>query len=638
MKFSQKLLIGTVFTILFLNIFSTIFFLYLIDARTAELTGHASSGTVKMCINMPPTLNVPCNTNMSQNSSYYCQLNGTDPNGNNLTFTQVMEGMKVFNLSADGIIDFTPTNDHVGNWSTVFVLDDGQNCSNSVVNKTFNFSVANINDPPYLVNNLPDINLTGNATYHAFYLNDYFSDPDGDPLTFNVTIPALGISLVLSGSSEVVVTASQCINETTVQFEAKDPYNLTADSNLVTIRVSCRDENEDDQGEDQDSSSGAGGGGGAAVICKEDWNCMDWLTCLPTGYQWRHCYDLGGCNDPKFLKRECDYQGPAPTCEENWVCEDWGACLPNGTQYRTCEDINDCDSLAYMPFLSQPCFYEPNCFDGIQNGNETGVDCGGECGECPIIETPAFIQENKVAAWVIAVSILSAILLLGLAQLYHEQLLKGISHLILILTKKHRKEILLTEVQKQMLLEAIYDAETNKIDKPAHLLYESLTKIVRDYFVMILNLPNEFSKEDLLKGLANKKISKELSSLLINFFDRIYDLEATNTEFDKLFFFSISEELRTLVCATSEYVVKDIERELVEFLPSEEDSFSVEIVKRMISLFRALQYEQYEIAKQEYDTIIGLYEDLPAEEKEAAYDLLMTLFGELKYDIERAKT
>ncbi|PHI20399.1 hypothetical protein CEQ90_08035 [Lewinellaceae bacterium SD302] len=26
----------------------------------------------------------------------------------------------------------------------------------------------------------------------------------------------------------------------------------------------------------------------------------------------------------------------------------------------------------------------PNCFDGIQNGNETGVDCGGDCDPCPV--------------------------------------------------------------------------------------------------------------------------------------------------------------------------------------------------------------------------------------------------------------
>jgi hypothetical protein len=26
--------------------------------------------------------------------------------------------------------------------------------------------------------------------------------------------------------------------------------------------------------------------------------------------------------------------------------------------------------------------FNPTCSDGIQNGNETGIDCGGECKSC----------------------------------------------------------------------------------------------------------------------------------------------------------------------------------------------------------------------------------------------------------------
>ncbi|MTB51609.1 cohesin domain-containing protein [Lewinella sp. W8] len=33
--------------------------------------------------------------------------------------------------------------------------------------------------------------------------------------------------------------------------------------------------------------------------------------------------------------------------------------------------------------INQNCGNEPTCNDGIQNGNETGVDCGGDCAPCP---------------------------------------------------------------------------------------------------------------------------------------------------------------------------------------------------------------------------------------------------------------
>lgn len=31
-----------------------------------------------------------------------------------------------------------------------------------------------------------------------------------------------------------------------------------------------------------------------------------------------------------------------------------------------------------------PCVSEPTCNDGLQNGNETGIDCGGDCADCPV--------------------------------------------------------------------------------------------------------------------------------------------------------------------------------------------------------------------------------------------------------------
>ena len=33
---------------------------------------------------------------------------------------------------------------------------------------------------------------------------------------------------------------------------------------------------------------------------------------------------------------------------------------------------------------------EPTCFDGIMNGGEMGVDCGGSCAPCPTFSNPVF--------------------------------------------------------------------------------------------------------------------------------------------------------------------------------------------------------------------------------------------------------
>ena len=80
-------------------------------------------------------------------------------------------------------------------------------------------------------------------------------------------------------------------------------------------------------------------------------------------------------------------------CIANWNCSDWGPCLPNGTQYRECLDLNRCDESytqqialgierAVKPEEAQTCTYVSICADGMLNGDESDVDCGGSCSKC----------------------------------------------------------------------------------------------------------------------------------------------------------------------------------------------------------------------------------------------------------------
>lgn len=59
---------------------------------------------------------------------------------------------------------------------------------------------------------------------------------------------------------------------------------------------------------------------------------------------------------------------------------------------------------------------EPSCMDGVQNGGETGVDCGGpDCGPCDvqltIAEAAAFLQETAVEDTTAAAELLGEVVL-----------------------------------------------------------------------------------------------------------------------------------------------------------------------------------------------------------------------------------
>lgn len=71
-------------------------------------------------------------------------------------------------------------------------------------------------------------------------------------------------------------------------------------------------------------------------------------------------------------------------CSERWQCEEWSSCSIDGRQTRKCTDLNKCGTTKKKPTTVKECTYIPTCSDGIQNGDETGVDCGGSCPPCPI--------------------------------------------------------------------------------------------------------------------------------------------------------------------------------------------------------------------------------------------------------------
>ena len=57
------------------------------------------------------------------------------------------------------------------------------------------------------------------------------------------------------------------------------------------------------------------------------------------------------------------------------VTDEYGNELASGASFNSTSSGNFCISVDNGP--------DPTCDDGIQNGNETGVDCGGDCAACP---------------------------------------------------------------------------------------------------------------------------------------------------------------------------------------------------------------------------------------------------------------
>ncbi|MBR9692540.1 hypothetical protein GOV07_01270 [Candidatus Woesearchaeota archaeon] len=639
MAVARRVLQLTVFFILLLNILSAVFILYETQQELELVTaraGTSNTGNITLCINFPPSLGVPCNTTMAQDQPYFCQLNGTDVGPSNLSYFQIPQppdNVSIFYLSPTGLINFTPLNNDTGNHSTILGVDDNSGCENAYAYYMFNYEIKNVNDPPYLIRAIPNQMMMSGTTLYAFRLDDYFNDPDGDPLTYEIIRSATGITInaTLHPDSTVSFRSDEC-GRGHFQFVATDPFNLSANSNAVQVEVVCEVAG---GGVDDGSGGSGGGGGGGGAFCIPEMVCMPWSDCYPNGLMVQVCYDKNGCNNDevKFYK-ECDYGAEPPLCEENWLCSEWGPCFSNGLQNRTCIDLTECGTENSMPPLEQSCVYIPTCFDGIQNGGETGIDCGGPCESCREVQQPTILESGKFPTLLVLLAILLLSILLALFVLYREKIYEGLAALGWMMARRHDKELLLAPSEKQVLFEAL-----RKLGKDLRILvpikaYQRLAEIIRTYYSFILDIPFETTREELSALLVKRELSEELRRVLSSFLQRLDLLESGRLPVDRLrpvLFSSTFEELRLLVCMTSAYELTEVAREVPERHITQEMSFVHEIRLRLMASYEALQFLRTDVVQEQYMAILRAYDALDVGKRELLYGDIDRLYQELLY-------
>ena len=255
-------------------------------------------------------------------------------------------------------------------------------------NKTWYVQISKINRPPVLLFQIPGFMIFENTEAVAYNLNDYFRDPDEGILQFEYRqvnpafeLPGVAYANVSVNIDETGSVTYNPMNNTYgyvyFVFTAYDILNASAESNIAKVDVISSDKFKDleststkdycgdyfcsvvetcsncpfDCGECQDNES---------MGCKPDWNCTEWTPCMPAGFMTRNCTDLADCKDNR-TKPDDILQ-----CEYTAKCDDG---LKNGI-----EEGVDCGG---------PCEPCPTCDDGIQNQGEDGIDCGGPCELCP---------------------------------------------------------------------------------------------------------------------------------------------------------------------------------------------------------------------------------------------------------------
>lgn len=611
--------------VFFLSLAHTSYILFKVDqlAGKARPTGQASNaqGRAQICINHPPELGIPCNTLGTQNTTYTCMLNGSDADNasQNITFGALFLNTTLFTINGtNGLINFTPSSSQIGNHTINFTLEDNSSCTNGQVSSLFTLSInSSRNRPPILVKNISSVTFNQGEIISAFFLTNYFTDPDGDALTFNVSSQSLYILTIDSVTSEVTINATTCGQTASVIFTGIDPFNETADSNLVSI--TCVNPS---TAASSSSSSSSG-----QSKCLSQFACFDYTSCTSQGVKTKRCVDENGCKADEYITVVC--KAPeVERCVESWSCTDWGECLLNGRQYRTCTDLNGCKGTQKRPMEEQTCRFLPSCFDGLKDGDETGIDCGGSCKPCLTLETPGFIQEDiKPVTYILLILTLLGFGLLMANKYYHKQL----HHLLVksgwYLSGRYDKAILLSEGVKRKLLEDLDELLKEMNKGSAEEAFERVGGLVEDYFRESKVTPR--ASPHYKRSRVKKALPGPLESTLDLFYSHSKHLNRKGWP-DKDILQFVIEEFRAIINLTSSAEVK-VPYDVKEIKIDEYTHPSEKVRLKMINTWIALQFNEVDLARERYEDLIELYELLDNRSKLSLYSEVYRLYQEIKY-------
>ncbi|MFH1511656.1 MAG: Ig-like domain-containing protein [Candidatus Woesearchaeota archaeon] len=689
------------------------------EPRPAKPTGKSyEEAYLYVCINAPARLNVSCDANVTAYYNYTCIAKNDDLDMSLPTVSCSFPGCSVSTANSSFIVIATPDNSHVGNQSMDITANDNVGCINSIFNYTANFSVffnypplitsyqpnesklpefpnfnleenksvrfnvsffelldeqvavawyvnhtlrnqtlnasspdyyvfhtnfsswgvysvmlvlsdvfnlqstinwtvnvTNVNRPPVFIANLPSQSWFKGQIKGAFYLNDYVYDPDqDDKLSFGVVYHNPLHSILASihpynGNYVVFTQPDSWVGTEQVFFTVQDNWGGFDASNNVTLSVV------EPPTTYYPPQSTAGGGGGGRPKCIEEWFCEKWSLCAQNGTMARLCMDLNNCNT--IIKK------PNTTARCVYIRECYDGVQNQG------EDGIDCGG---------PCPPCATCYDRLQNQGESGIDCGGPCDTCPGEEKPASeekpaviiekdivvqrLQEGLMGVWIVAslalLMVLSAVLVLVRPYLfsvycrYHKR-------------REQAQVLVMTEQDEAMLRDQVLvrlDKFGSAIPKVGvSQSSKELASISRQFFKFLLKVDYEFTYEELNREITSRKLDQNLKGIISSFFRRVGEIEYASYEVSKQELQSLADELREIIVLTTNISIP---------APAAKSTEESGDIYAMISEgLSALRSKDIDAATAKYNIILQRYKQMPDSDKKNIYIAVRRLLDEI---------
>ena len=172
----------------------------------------------------PVTLTAGADTATVDVSPYF-----SDPDGDTLTYTALSTDTRVATVTAlNTTLIITPVTE-----GTATIMVTARDSEGLTINQTIVVTVKPIpNRAPVAVGTITPRTLTAGDTAQTVDVSPYFSDPDGDTLTYTAVSTDTRVVTVIASSSTLVITPGEA-GTTTIMVMARDPEGLTIDQSIV---------------------------------------------------------------------------------------------------------------------------------------------------------------------------------------------------------------------------------------------------------------------------------------------------------------------------------------------------------------------------------------------------------------------
>ena len=591
-------------------------------------TIYTGIARAEMCINTPPRLTYDCNmTNatLKKATTYNCTFDATDSNSDDIIYSiNWLTSPMMFNITPSGEINFIPNSTAIGTNTFDIYINDTSGCTNSYTAKEFNVTVSGENEAPYLMKNIPNQQVIKDQ-YFRFYLNDYFADPDYDQLSyFSILQQGNTVRIKIVGNTVDIKGVGCGISK--VYFVATDPFGLTAQSNTVEYEVTCPPESI------IQNNTGRGSSGSSEIrpTCEPDWRCSLWAPCSEENITYQRCLDYNGCEEKyeQFMFKNCTYEHNT-ICEEKWDCNDWSICT-EGLHTRACMDLRNCGTNTTRPIESETCSKISTCYNNIIDGDETGIDCGGSCGACRIVEKPSQIKIISLITLVtlsLILIVISVILFIFKNRLMHLY--------IKIFNKQLKsKKIYLTNKQKEKLIQSVNIIQVRLNEHKINHAIDEISIFSKEYFRQLLTL-EIFEKEELISKIV-KLNNKDLEKILVMFYAKIINtihLRNRGAEIRVSEIQSLIDEISHEIYLVSEFndqdAIKSV-KERVNKVTNETTPLDI-IYTKLSNVYIALKFEEISVAKNTYKELLKEYEKLSSKDKAIIYTDIIRVFHAINY-------